>query len=158
MTPPLLWHLVRSLAAPLGLLSVLAGCEAITGPRGDEGELKRRQQQWEVEGPADYDFVMRHECFCVLGGVPIRVEVRRDTVRLQAIAETGQEIPPSQWPLRRTVDDLFEVLQDAFDRDAAEIDASYDLTLGYPRSARIDYEKYAVDEEYGWTILSLTPR
>lgn len=135
-----------------------AGCDSATGPSDRERELAHRRLQWTQQSLVDYDFVMRHECFCVLGGVPILVQVRGDTVTSQTVVESGTEIPTGQWPTRRTVDDLFSVLEEAFDRRAVRVEVSYDDALGYPRTAFIDYQQNAVDEEYGWTILSLTPR
>lgn len=154
LTPRQLGLMVLAVSATL----LSAGCELITGLDGDERELERRERQWSQQALTDYDFVMRHSCFCGLGGVPILVEVRGGAVRSQTIVETGAEIPLSQWPLRRTVEDLFEVLHDAFDRDAHRIDASYDPSRGYPEEVFIDYSRNVADEEYGWTIVSLTPR
>lgn len=135
-----------------------AGCEIITGPNGDERELERRERQWSQLALSDYDFVVQHRCFCGLGGVPILVVVRGGVVQSQTIVETGAELPTSQWPTRRTIGDFFNVLHDAFDRDAHRIDATYDPVRGYPEDVFIDYLENAADEEYGWTIVSLTPR
>jgi hypothetical protein len=46
-----------------------------------------------------------------------------------------------------TVDELFEVVQDAIDQEAYSLTVGYHAQLGYPTSIDIDYLLNAVDEE-----------
>ncbi len=51
-----------------------------------------------------------------------------------------------------TVDKLFLVVDDALKRKAAEISVTYDETLGFPKSIKIDYIKLAIDDEIAFNI------
>lgn len=54
-----------------------------------------------------------------------------------------------------TVEDLFEVAQDAIET-ADHVDISYDPDLGYPTTVSVDQILEAVDDEFTWTIESFT--
>ena len=56
----------------------------------------------------------------------------------------------------RTIEGLFDLLQEGIDENAHTISAHYHSELGYPVKASIDYEEDSVDEELGFEIDSLS--
>ena len=54
--------------------------------------------------------------------------------------------------LGKATDDLFDVLMDAFDRDAHEVRVTYDEATGIPADIWIDYEENTADEELGFAV------
>ena len=56
--------------------------------------------------------------------------------------------------LFRTIDGLFNLIQDAYDRNAHEVQVEFDPGRGYPTRIWIDYVQMMVDEEMGFTLLS----
>ncbi len=51
-----------------------------------------------------------------------------------------------------SIDKMFAILQDAADRHASTINATYDTTLGYPTEIAIDYDTQMADEERSFLI------
>ena len=54
----------------------------------------------------------------------------------------------------RTLNSLFDLVQDAYERDAHEIQVEFDTGRGYPTRIWIDYVEMMADEEMGFTLLS----
>jgi hypothetical protein len=54
----------------------------------------------------------------------------------------------------RTIDGLFDLVQDAYARDAHEVQVEFDPGRGYPTRIWIDYVQMMADEEVGFTLLS----
>jgi len=141
--------------AILGLL--LSGCTVITGPDDawdrEQRDLSRARRTWSTSFIEDYEFVVRRNCFCLMGGVAVRVVVQRDVVVAREIDGTSTPLPSGLAYLYPSIDGIFSVIQDAIDTRAYQIDASYDGRYGFPTDVYIDYERRAVDEELGYTML-----
>lgn len=135
----------------------LFGCDDPLGPLTDAGEDRIRLQReiWEAQQIDDYVFETRRICFCPFVGW-LEVTVQGDTV--QSISPLDDpDIPEwvvSEYP---TVDELFDILEDAVDRNAAEMEVTWHETLGYPESFWIDYSHNVADEELGHDIRALSP-
>ena len=56
----------------------------------------------------------------------------------------------------KTIEELFNIIEDAIKCNADEMQISYDPTLGYPTRVAIDYEKILVDEEITYTVTNLS--
>jgi hypothetical protein len=149
----------RCLAGLLGLLA-LAGC-ALSAP-GDHAdvqrELNRSRRQWEAQGLEDYRFVARRVCFC--GGeftTPVVVEVRGGEVVSRTYQDSGQPVSTTYEGLWPAVEGVFDIIQDAIDREAHRIEVEYDPELRHPTSIGIDFLEHAVDEELGINVSDLAP-
>jgi hypothetical protein len=61
---------------------------------------------------------------------------------------------PSSPPLDEvpTIDDLFDEIQDAIEREAHQLVARYDEEFGYPVDVSIDFILEAVDEEMAFYV------
>jgi hypothetical protein len=148
---------VRRLArlAALGALLLVGGCELVTGP-GEPGRLEEARLLWDRVGPRDYAFEFTPNCFCALGGQRIRVTVDDGAVIRARMISTDSPVEAYLFASIPTIPELFDIIENAFDRDAHDIDASYDGSYGYPVSVAIDYDQNAIDEEYGFTISGFT--
>ena len=150
---------LRSMAiASAGLL--LSACRLITDPgRLDSAarDLSRNMLKWQSQGYSSYDYVVSNQCFCVMGGVPVRVSVRGNLVVGIHYVSDDQSLPPDLAVLYRDVDGLFRVIHDAISARAASVNATYDPTLGYPADVFIDNIKNAADDEFGFHVVSFTP-
>jgi hypothetical protein len=141
-------------------LAALQGCALLGSSRDDEiqQELNRNRRQWQAQGLDDYRYEVRRGCFCpaeVVG--PVVVEVRDGEVVQRIYAENGEPVGATYAGLWTDVDGVFDVIQDAIDRDAARITAEYHPEMGYPRSIAIDYLAQAVDEEIAVTVGEVEP-
>ena len=160
-TPMLRLSLVAALLVPL------AGCPAPA--ETDAGEpvpidpdrpvaeatpedLEAARERWEAAGLDAYAMTLRRVCFCPTPDYtgPFEVEVRGGelaSVRLEGAAVDDER--------GMTVEALFDLVQDAYDRDAYRITVEYDERLGYPVSVDIDYDAQMADEEIGYAVSGL---
>jgi hypothetical protein len=108
-------------------------------------ELDASRSFWDVNGLNDYDYVLQRTCFCISEARrPGLVQVRMGAIATVTDAETLQPLDPLFF---RTVDQLFDELQNAIDNSADDIQAEFDNTIGYPTSIRIDFDLFIADEE-----------
>lgn len=131
---------------------------ALLGTANDGPQaLAASRARWEAQRPGDYRFTYTRSCFC-----PPQYRGPFDvTVRGGAVADVAYEGEgePIDRPLTeyQTVDDLFALIAEAYARDAARVDATYDPTTGQPTEVYIDYNEQMADEEVGFTIESIRP-
>ena len=124
-------------------LLLLAGC-AILGEDDDPSEVAQQRRQWERLGFDAYEYDLTIFCFCPHVD-PVRVQVRADTVFSVTLVETGA---PVEDPFRaRTIDELFDVIEDAVAQEANQLDIEYDEAFGYPSRIYVDYRINVIDEE-----------
>ena len=62
-------------------------------------------------------------------------------------ADGSGPVDKTKYANYRTIEGLFEFIQEAINRKAYRIKVSYDTNLGYPISASIDYDERMADEE-----------
>lgn len=139
--------------AVAALASMGAGC-GILGPGGSAGELRDRRAAWEALGIHDYSITMQPSCYCLPEWIRTAVVVvRTDTILDVRDAATGE--PLEHRYHYRTVDGLFDLIQDALDRQAASVEVTYDATYHFPATIAIDYEINTADEEIWYTVSGL---
>ena len=139
-------------------LSLLLGCIL----KGDDrltdvqSKLDQNRKKWTSAMVSNYELNFRWKCYCPEEFVePVNISVREN--RIVDVAFLADDIPFTIIGLWRyqTVDKLFDLLQEAIDKNAYNISVDYHSELGYPVRASIDYEEYTVDEEKGFEIDSL---
>ena len=107
---------------------------------------------WEANRSGDYTFEYHPVCFCLRDFVqPVEVKVRNRVVESVTYLESGESPATNGFPDYHTIDGLFDVIQDAIDREAARITVNYDPEIGYPTSVSIDYALNMADEEFAFT-------
>lgn len=162
---PLLPPRVRWLAVPLlSIALLLAGC----GSGGDDAPelgdpnlesspreaLATARALWSSNGAPSYDMRFNWLCFCIIEAV----EERDIQVRDGVVAAGGLSPDFGNLADHETVQGLFDLIEEAIDRDAAKLDVTYHATLGYPMAASIDYNLQMADEELGFTVHELILR
>lgn len=147
---------MRLLRPGLVLVLALSGCGLFTGP--DEAlRLPEARALWARVGPSDYSFEYTPSCFCTLAGQRVVVTVD-DGVVAGARLVGASALDASSVGSIPTIPELFDIIQDAYDRSAHQVDVSYDPTWGFPVHARIDYDAQAADEEFGFTVSGFASR
>lgn len=138
------------------LAAVAALGLAACGPAG-KSDFDAARARWKAKGPARYAYTLKWSCFCVSDYTrPTRITVADGQISSAVDAETGAAVAQASRDVR-TVDGLFDFLDDAFKRNAASIQATYDPQDGHPTQANIDYVANAADEEQSFTATDLTP-
>jgi len=146
---------VRLRFAATAAALLLASCTNSVGPSGAEAlELAAAKAAWSAQHLDSYTLVVRPMCFC--GSPLIRVTVVNGVVTAREFVDGATPVPPSFFSQVESVDAMLATLDQAFREDAAEVHASYD-SRGIPQQASIDWYANAVDDEFGWTVVELTP-
>lgn len=124
----------------------LAACD-ILDPDTERERLEEAQERWADRGIDDYRIDVQRLCFCAADVSRwVRVTVRNGVVASRTYVDDGTPVvgDPTLFP---DVDGLFEVIDDALDQDAHELEVAYDPVYGIPLVIAIDYLEFAVDEE-----------
>ncbi len=102
--------------------------------------------RWDAAGIIDYEYAFRRTCECARSDTrPMRVQVRGGSVAAATYGDTGEAATTaSGYP---TVDDLFDLIDDAIERGAQGLTVAYDGSLGYPTEISIDYDLEVADDE-----------
>ena len=122
-----------------------------------QNELTHNRLRWDLMAMKRYQFDHRWICFCISElGAPVAITVRSGAIMRAAYVDS--EIVTGDPDITRyhTVDGLFDIIQDAIDREAYDILAEYDAELEYPTAVSIDYDSHIADEERAFTVSNLT--
>lgn len=137
------------LAIVVLLLTAVACANATTvspaaspsSPAPPPTDLEGARAAWEAAGVGAYALTIDIQCFCP--PQHYRVVVNDDgTVR------TGAQ---DEGYLPETVEDLFDILQTAYDENAARVDVTYN-DVGVPVHIFIDQATNTMDEEMGYKV------
>lgn len=101
----------------------------------------------------DYTFDVIRVCFCDFVA-DVRVTVVGGVITGVADIATGDALGPDLMKEFRTINGLFDLVQDAYNRNAHEVQVEFDSSRGYPTRIWIDYVLMIADEEMGFTLLS----
>ena len=136
---------------------MLAGaCTPITESASDFAEARRR---WRLVGPPSYEITVGHGCFCLPEVTrPVVVTVSNGQVVRRRYADDGTEVDARWAEAFPSVDGLFAIIADAYDRDAASVNARYHPYWGYPVSVGIDYVAQMADDEAFYQAEGFVPR
>ncbi len=141
-------------------LAVLAGMSgACSDPvSGQQRELDANRGLWSDENITEYTYTLQISCFCPPEITqPVVVRVSQDSILSVVSVASGEPVEGSLVGNFYTVEDLFDVVQDAIDGEAHELSVTYDADLHYPTSIVIDYDERAIDEELALTASQLKP-
>ena len=136
----------------------LASCSLLQSGQNDEAQaqLNRQRRHWRAQEIGDYSFTVRRLCYCPETYTsPVVVRVSDGEVRDLAYEGSGEAVAPEHAQFWPAVEGLFDLVQDAIDRDADSLRVDYHPLLGYPISIQIDYEEMMVDEELTVTASDL---
>jgi hypothetical protein len=111
-------------------------------------DLEAARQAWADNGPASYTMAYREVCFCPEMLAEVTVTDGAIT-GATTVSDAGFDVTP------RTVEDMFDEIQDALDRSAFRVSATFDPNTGAPLEYFIDDVEMMADEESGVTVESI---
>jgi hypothetical protein len=123
------------------------------GGNAMRAQLDRNRQLWNERGLSDYQYVFNWSCFCLPEyTAPVNIKVERG--EWTEISSVGDGVPviEKDWRRYKTIEELFDIIDEALLQDAKEIRVEYDPDLGYPSSVFIDYDERIADEERGFNV------
>ena len=117
-------------------------------------ELEAAEARWDAAGIRRYRLVERPVCFCVAATHTLLVE---DGVAVEVTTEA--DAPDQQGPFGTalTVEELFARLRTDLEGGAVAVRVAYDPRTGAPLEVFVDVSEQMADEEWGMTVLELTP-
>lgn len=146
-------NLVRAL--PVVLLAAVSACSDLAD--NDDFHLDRLRQAratWADEGSDDYSFVLQLGCSCAPASSlrPVRVVVANGAVTSKTYVPdaghpTATPAPDSIFGAYDTVEELFDLIEDAVDRDAGVLQVQYNTELGFPEIVNVDYSSRVNDDQ-----------
>jgi hypothetical protein len=139
------------LAMGLAVLA-LAGCgDDDASSRRDT--LRKARALWRAQAPENYRFVQTKSCFCGSDYVqPMRVDVRGDRAVRAEVVPDGRLVPLS---LALSIDDVFERIEQAIDRNHEHFEVTYDPERGFPTHFASDPGGNIADAGFGIDITDL---
>lgn len=130
-----------------------SACDSLGLTGGPESELEENRARWASLSLTSYEYVLRRGCFCTPAFIgPVRVRVDGGAVTQRTYVDVTEPVPTKPWELFPSVDGLFDILADAYERDAHRVVVTYDPESGVPLDVFIDYEENIADEELGFTV------
>jgi hypothetical protein len=145
----------RRIAVPALLLAALAGCDVVGGDIDNfqRDKLSQARTQWDGKNVASYSYILELECFCAPASElkPVLVTVQNGAA---ASLQYWNEDPAKRTPAPAatfgaydTVEELFDVVEDAIERDADVLQVGYDPEFGFPQIINVDYQVGGSDQK-----------
>ena len=111
-----------------------------------------QRARWNGEGIQSYQYELRQNFGIVFWAGRITV-ADGEVAGFQVLELIPPFLDISDVP---SIDDLFDRIENAIERQAVEIDVQWNEDLGYPESGYIDFDRRIADEEQGWSIVDFT--
>ncbi|MCW5317269.1 hypothetical protein GTQ43_26730 [Nostoc sp. KVJ3] len=130
--------------------------ETVKSPANNNLNLRRlnfNRRLWNQANISNYRYTFSNGCFCIPDARgPVVIEVRNgQTTSITSVA-THQPVNPQYFEKYKTIPKLFNVIQDAINRNAFSLNVRYNPKLGYPTQIDVDYDSQIADEEIYLTI------
>ena len=134
----------------LGLTAVLLLAACGDGPTAPANRLGEQRALWAAQVLTDYTFDVTKVCYWLCMG-DVRVTVKDGVIT--GVTELASEVARDPDTFR-TINGLFDLVQDAYNRNAHEVHVEFDPSRGYPTQIGIDYVLIIADDEIDFTLLS----
>lgn len=141
------------IAAPaLLLVGAMTGCGLGNDDSFQYQKLGEARTLWDRKDVSSYSYILELECFCASASElePVLVTVQNGAV---ASVQYWDENPAQRTPAPAsifgpydTVEELFELVEDAIDRDADLLQVAYDAEYGFPSVINVDYTTGGTDQ------------
>ena len=146
----------KSLLTLLILTTVsMTGCiESFYFDDSRQQDLKRAERKWNRAYIVDYDYEGYHDDPYGLEG-RFMVRVRNGRVIDAYNTNTGRDVPSSQLHKVPTVNDLFNEIYRAIDRNFDVLEVDYDPEFGFPSYLYLDVSRHSGNDEYSIEITDM---
>ena len=116
-------------------------------------QFEQNRQIWNEQALSSYQYVFNWSCFCLPEyTAPVNIKVERGEWTEISQVRDGVPVSEKDWKRYKTIEELFDIIDEAFLQDAKEIRVEYDPDLGYPSLVFIDYDERIADEERGFNV------
>lgn len=115
--------------------------------------LMENRALWNHVGAIRYRMIERVTCYCLFDHPHlVAIEVLNGQIVVIRDVWTGAEVINPTQGAYRTVDEIFDLLEEAISSQADRIAVEYSPFVGAPIDAYVDYDLTLADEEMGFSI------
>ncbi len=137
------------------VLPVVAGCSGIFDPDyNEQRDLERARDRWYATRAFEYEVTVDRQCECLYTG-RIRMLVRGGVPIAAVDRYSGAPVPLSVLRYYPSVEELFDLIDDALYGSSVRVDVSYDHSYGFPRVTYIDYDRFYTDDDLHFELREL---
>lgn len=125
---------------------------------GLQALLDQGRQLWESDGLETYKMDFQWHCFChptYTSPVVVAVEPG-DVIGSVVYPDGGLPVDQTAFGGFRTVEGLFELVQDAIDRKPHSMSVRYHPDMGYPLLVEIDFVQNVADDETRFEVFAIS--
>lgn len=146
-------HNIRFIALVALLGMFLLGCDKDDSKRNErQVALDNNTALWNDSGITSYQYTYRRLCFC-LPQEDIVVVVVSAAVTEAYYTPSGTVLANEDLESLFTIEELFDLIQEAIDSKVARLDVVYNKDYGYPEDIYIDWDEHMADEEIRYVVL-----
>lgn len=153
---------VRSMALPALLLAALSGCEGLLSDGGEQqrAQFRSATSRWEAANLGSYSYRLNLVCDCGTAA-----ELREVVITVQngvPVSRVYTGNPPSNAPASvfaayDTIEELFEVVNDAISRDSDLLNVVYHPTYGVPLRLQVDPSTSDPNDHLAFDVTDFAP-
>ena len=116
-----------------------------------EMELSNAIKKWNNSNINSYSYILTVSCYC-LDTEPNKIEVIDNKIKkVNSKLVTPEQLNNDYWNVK-TVDELFNIIDEKMKDDPYIFTLKFDQTYGFPIDIYFDMDEMIADEEIGYTI------
>ncbi len=131
---------------------VFLGCHSDTDPQ--RKELRENISKWQELERTDYQITTRVVCFCIRTD-EIIITVEDEQIVEAFYAESGDFLEQSELSSLRTIEQHFDIIDEAISDNAFRLEVEYHPEFGFPTVISIDYAVNVADDEVVYYLSNL---
>ena len=121
-------------------------------------EIQLNREKWQTHEISDYQIEMQKICYCVPEVVRMMVfEVDDKEVSAVRYADTGETVDPQYLGEFNTIENMFSFVEQALEKNPADISISYHEKYGYIKELSIDFKENIADDEVSIIASNMRP-
>jgi len=137
------------------VLGFFSGCDSSPSKPNNVNTLQqtfdRYRSLWIKADIHNYSFVMKRSCFCPMEE-NTQILVADDILIEAKYIPSNRLYNEEQLSYQKTINQYFDLIQEAIDKNVYKLTVEYNETYGYPEEIFIDIDKQIADEEIGYSI------
>jgi hypothetical protein len=150
--------MARLLATAVLLASTLvSGCLDNNGPNPGQQIFEASLAQWNSDGPASYDMVLRRQTISINPDLRVLITVRNGVVTSRFYFETDIPVAPADVEKFPDVPGLFDFVAEGMAGDPFLLATTYDELYGYPSEIQYDLTASSTSDNLIYTVVEFTP-
>ena len=121
-------------------------------------EIQMNREKWMSHEISSYQIEMQKICYCVPEVVRMMVfEVDGDDVKSVRYADTGEDVDPQHYGDFNTIEGMFTFVEQALEKDPADLSIAYNEKYGYIKELSIDFKTNIADDEISIIASNMRP-